>query len=368
VEAHSSQDTLYVAARFLGEPPLRTLVVLEPAPAAGQGSRPYRAGLPFIGLDSRSTFTTSPGGHLMLSEPWAGRLRWVPDVSLPEGIAKSLLVGGGDMFLDRVASCALKGPEVAVRHEAATPAVNVPRPGPSQPEAKAKADRAYQELMDQEKVQEGVNSRAQAKRARKKACKQRRRGREAQAKAVAAPEPVAALPAPQPAPRADPAGPRPHSAPPVLEPAAAAASKPKGGNPMVLQESFLLGEEAVRRAAGWMVEHAGRANPPRELAAWRLAGSVGEPRFSFGCYQRPDPDLRVLLQIRYLWAYARAIDRVGKDLPDALLGGELAAAQGITGRLDLEDGSSLVTYGLEVIQGPGGEVLAIRPGGATSGE
>lgn len=384
MELHGSGDTLYVAARLQGEPPVRTLVVLDPSPAEDKGgSSPYRVGLPLIGMDPRSTFTVTPKGQLMMSEPWAEGIRWVPDLDQPEAGGDPVLESGTDPFMDRMVRCALgeaqtSRPGDAPRRKELKPGrATQPRsrarsaagPAPT-PEQEAKADQVYQELMVQEDTEDPV--RLQARKTRRKAYRQRKRERlHAEAATPPAPPlppsqapgapPAAAPPDPGPAVQTDPTGPRPQSAPPVPAtwPGAPAASR-RTKKPEMIQEAFVLGEEAVRQAAHWMLDHPDMANPAKEYCAWRLAGCVGDPRFSFGRYQRPHPDNRVLLQIRYLWAYARQIG----EGTGGTLDRELAASHGITGFQTFQDGSRQTTWGLEVILDPDGTVLAILPGGA----
>jgi hypothetical protein len=381
-------DTLYVAARMQAEPGLRTLVVLEPG-APGE-ARTYRAYLPFIGMDGRSTFTVSSAGHVLVSEPWAGGVRWIPNLELSAEARQAVQGSNAMPYLDRMLVTALLPAkdliERCIAQAGAQPssARQALKPKPESkaapdPAGQAKADQAFQELMAQEQTQAQDQDRQCTRRARKKAYQQRRREKRMEAAAVAgmARSSVAQAkpgnPCPAAAARAEPAAPAPaspsrlgrsRSAPAILEQGVAAEPGPAPGLPAApagAEDRWTLDQAARERAVQWMLQHTDQANPAKEYWAWRLAGGAGRPRFSYGLYQRPDPDGRVLVQVRYLWAFARAID--GAD--GSLLAEQLAASGGITGFRTQPDGTWRPVCGLEVILDAGcDQPQAVRPGGA----
>jgi len=420
-EAHGWGDTLLVGARLAGEPTLRTLVVLDPAPGSAPG--PFRASLPFIGMDPNGTFAVTPRGHLAVAEPDARGIRLIPNSDAP------------CEFFSVEPQADLVAPTGTGSQAEVKPVPPETKDAPSLA-AKAKAaDDTFRELMDQE----GAEARKRTKRARKKAQERRRHEQARSVTAepappmVTAPAPPPAVPAPAPPPAvpapappsavpapADPPAPRPASGgggtrpasvPPCLlapgsgEPwtFAAGGDLGRGSGPSWIatafgdwvarqrerperepteadllrdaaagsaspltppqgMDPFALSRQALERTVTWMLQHADQANPPREYYAWRLSGGIGQPRFSFGCYRQSCGD-RTLLEIRYLWAFARQIDA---DAGDALLTGELAASDGITGFRAQQDGPVRLAYGLTVVLDRGDAPLeALHPGGAT---
>ena len=420
-QAQAWGDTLFVAARHGGELPLRTLVVVAPAPEAAPGERgAYKAGLPFIGMDPEGAFAVTPAGHLVVAEPYARAVRLIRNAQAP---------GAGGLALP---SAQVPGPARARTRP--MPRAETPAKPVTEAERKAAED-AFARLQ----AEEAAEARQQNAKARRKAARKRRLDRDRsgpQATGTAVPGAGAktsvvatggrvadrSLAGPPPSPPEDApfqlvgprGGARPRPEPPPVrrerwifpcgavnqrdiatrtaafasrgfaagfegwlarqgrpapeeitvarlleDPGAGPTWTPPATLPRGLGQ-FALSPQSLERTVRWMLLQAGRANPGGEHQVWLRSGALGHPGFSFGMYEQPGNGGRITLELLDLRGWARQIDGGGR------LARELAASGGITG-VGVRNGAVVFTHGLAVTLGEGNQSLyALRPGGATS--